>query len=223
MAHHYSPKVSSDGLVLALDMGNPKSYPGSGTSWYDLSPSSLGATLTNGAAYSSNNSGVAYFDTTDDYAAIASSNAFAFGTGDFALDVWIYPTQLSNTYTHMLALPEQNTFALKAEVNTGNIYFYSSAFTTYGSTSGWTLTQNAWNHVVLVRASSVAYAYLNGEAKGSKSGFTNSFSAQVLNIHNGYGSEFAEAYMGPIKIYNRALSATEVFLNFEAHRSRFGL
>lgn len=223
MALHHNPRVVTSGLILALDAADTNSYPGSGTAWYDLSPSSLGATLTNGAAYSSNNSGVIYFDTTDDYAAIASSNAFAFGTGDFALDVWIYPTQLSNTYTHMLALPDQNTFALKANVNDGQIYFYSSAFTTYGSTSGWTLVQNAWNHVVFVRASSVAYAYLNGEAKGSKSGFTNSFSAQVLNIHNGYGSEFAEAYMGPIKIYNRALSPAEILQNFNASKGRFGL
>ena len=123
----------------------------------------------------------------------------------------------------MLALPDQGTFALKAEVNTGNIYFYSPTFTTYGSTSGWTIVQNTWNHVVLVRASSVAYAYLNGESKGTVSGFSNNFSAQVLNIHNGWPGEFAEAYMGPIKMYNRALSSQEVFLNFEAHRSRFGL
>ena len=223
MAHHYSPKVSSDGLVIALDMGNSKSYPGSGTAWNDLSSYAHVATLTNGAAYSSNNFGVAYFDTTDDYATVPSSNAFAFGTGNFTLDVWIYPTQLSNTYTHMLALPDQGTFALKVEVTTGNVYFYSPSFATYGSTSGWTIVQNTWNHVVLVRASSVAYAYLNGESKGTVSGFSNNFSAQVLNIHNGYPNEFAEAYMGPIKMYNRALSSQEVFLNFEAHRSRFGL
>lgn len=216
------PNIIQSGLVLSLDAGNVRSYPGSGTTWRDVSSYGHVATLTNGAAYSNNNSGVAYFDNTNDYATVPSSNTFAFGTGDFTLDVWINPTQLSSTYTHMLALPDQGTFALKAEVNTGNIYFYSPSFTTYGSTSGWTLVQNTWNHVVLVRAASIAYAYLNGESKGTKSGFSNNFSAQVLNIHNGWPGEFVEAYMGPIKIYNRALLASEILQNYNMTKSRFG-
>ena len=34
-------KVVTDGLVLFLDSTNPSSYPGSGTVWYDLSPTGL--------------------------------------------------------------------------------------------------------------------------------------------------------------------------------------
>ena len=37
MAFRYSPRVVTDGLVFAVDAGNVKSYPGSGTVWYDLS------------------------------------------------------------------------------------------------------------------------------------------------------------------------------------------
>jgi hypothetical protein len=37
MAISYNPRIVTDGLVLALDAGNPKSYPGSGTAWTDLS------------------------------------------------------------------------------------------------------------------------------------------------------------------------------------------
>ena len=33
----YNPRIVTDGLVLALDAGNSKSYPGSGTTWTDLS------------------------------------------------------------------------------------------------------------------------------------------------------------------------------------------
>ena len=36
MAISYNPRTITDGLVLALDAGNPKSYPGSGTTWTDL-------------------------------------------------------------------------------------------------------------------------------------------------------------------------------------------
>ncbi len=176
----------------------------------------------NTPTYSSANGGSIVFDGTDDYITSPSSSNFAFGTGDFTLEIWIYPQSFS-AYTHMIALPDQATFALKANVSDGAIYFYSPAYSTYGSTSGWTLTLNTWNHVVFKRESSVGYAFLNGASKGSKSGFTNSFSAQVLNIHNGWPGEFAQCRMSNIKIYNRALTAAEVQQNFNANRGRFGI
>jgi hypothetical protein len=193
------------------------------TTWYDMSGRGNNGTLTNTPYFFIGNiNGYISFDGSDDYVTSPSSSNFAFGTGDFTLEVWIYPQSFS-TYTHMIALPDQGTFALKANVSDGAIYFYSPAYSTYGSTSGWTLTLNTWNYVVFKRESSVGYAFLNGVSKGSKSGFTNSFSAQVLNIHNGWPGEFAQCGMSNIKIYNRALSAAEIQQNFNATRSRFGI
>ena len=37
MAFHYSPKIVTDSLALILDAANPRSYPGTGTTWFDLS------------------------------------------------------------------------------------------------------------------------------------------------------------------------------------------
>ena len=37
MGTNYNPQIVTSGLVLALDAANPKSYPGSGTAWNDLS------------------------------------------------------------------------------------------------------------------------------------------------------------------------------------------
>ena len=47
MAVRYNPRTVIDGLVLALDAGNTKSYPGSGTTWTDLSGHGNDGTLTN--------------------------------------------------------------------------------------------------------------------------------------------------------------------------------
>ena len=55
MAASSGPNIITDGLVLALDAGNLKSYPGSGTSWVDLSDSGNNATLTNAPTYSNGN------------------------------------------------------------------------------------------------------------------------------------------------------------------------
>ena len=51
MAVASGPNVVEDGLVLALDAGNTKSYPGSGSTWTDTVGSNNG-TLTNGPTFS---------------------------------------------------------------------------------------------------------------------------------------------------------------------------
>ena len=190
----------------------------------DLSGRGNFGTTANSPTYSSANGGSISFDGTDEYVTSPSSSLFAFGTGDFTLEVWIYPESFS-TYTHMIALPSQDTFALKANVSDGAIYFFgnSPAYSTYGSISGWTLSLNTWNHVVFKRESSIGYAFLNGSSKGSKSGFTNNFSAQVLNIRNGHPSEYAQCRISIAKIYNRALTAAEIQQNFNALRGRYGI
>lgn len=216
------PKIVTSGLVLALDAADKLSYRGSGTTWRDLSGNNNTGTLTNGPTFSTGNMGSISFDGTDDYVTSPSSNSFAFGTGDFTLEIWIYPQSFSG-YVHMISLPSQSTFALKAEISSGVIYFYSPAFDTYGFTSGWTLSLNTWNCVVFKRESSTAYAFLNALSKGSKSGFTNNFTSQILNIHNGFGTEFTQCRISRVSIYNRALTATEILQNYNATKGRYGL
>lgn len=220
MALQHSPSIATSGLILYLDAANSKSYSGSGTTWTDLSGNNNNATSTGSPSYTSGNSGYFSFSGTQ-YFSCPSSSSFAFGTGDFAIECWYYPTSFSD-YSHLVSLPNQNTFGLKANVSNGEIYFYSSAFTTY-PTTGWTLTLNTWNHVVFVRSSSVAYPYLNGVGYATKSGFTNNFTAQICNIHNGFGTEFASARMSVVKIYNTALTATQVKNNYNALRGRYGV
>ncbi len=216
------PKIITSGCVLSLDAADKLSYKGSGTTWTDLSGNNNTGTLTNGPTFNAGNQGSISFDGTDDYVTSPSSNSFAFGTGDFTLEIWIYPQSFS-TYLHMISLPAQSTFGLKADVSNGVIYFYSPAFDTYGFTSGWTLSLNTWNCVVFKRESSTAYAFLNGVSKGSKSGFTNNFTSQILNIHYGHPTEWAQCRISRVSIYNRSLSATEILQNYNATKGRFGL
>jgi hypothetical protein len=215
---NYTSDNCSDSGTYIVGTVTYDSYQG----WKDLSSTSTNARLLNGVTYNSSNQGYLAFDNVNDYATVPSSSKFAFGTGDFTLETWIRPQSFS-TYLHMIALPDQNTFALKANVSDGQIYFYSPSYTTYGSTSGWTLTLNTWNHVVFKRESSVGYAFLNGVSKGSKSGFASSFSTQTLNIHNGYGSEFASCGISSVRIYNRALNSNEITQNFNATRSKYAI
>lgn len=188
----------------------------------DLSGNSGTGQAVNGMSFSNANAGSLAFDGVDDYITTPASTPLTFGTGDFTLEVWIRAESFSS-YTHMIAMPNQGTFALKANVSNGEIYFYSPTYTTYGSTPSWNLVINAWQQVVFKREASVGYAFLDGQARGSATGFTNNFSANVLNIHNGWGAEFTQCKMSVIRIYNRALSTAEITRNFNATRSRYGL
>jgi len=73
MATNYNPKITTDGLVLCLDAANPKSYPGSGTAWFDISGNSRNGTLTNSPTFSSSNQGYFSFDGTDDFVSITDT------------------------------------------------------------------------------------------------------------------------------------------------------
>ena len=215
------PHIVTDGLVFDISAGSTRSYAGSGTTAYDL-VGSANASLVNEVGFSTDNGGTWDFDGVDDYMATASTSAVAFGTGDFTIEVMVKPASFG-TYTHMVSLPLQDTFTLKASSSTGLIYFYSPSFTTYGSTSGWSLTLNEWNSVVLVRRSGVAYCYLNGELIGSKSGFSNSFTSQAINIGWGWSTEFEEQQISFVRIYNTGLTDAGVLQNFNAIKSRYNL
>ena len=89
------PKIVTDGLVLALDAASPRSYPGTGTTWYDLTANSLDATLYNGVAYSTDNHGIMVFDGVDDYAQISSSPLTAINV--FTFELWFNRTDIATT------------------------------------------------------------------------------------------------------------------------------
>ena len=83
MAFNFSPKIVTNGLVLALDAANTKSYPGSGTVWSDLTPNGNNGALTNGPTFNSANGGSIVFDGTNDYLQGVSTNyKWATSTGE---------------------------------------------------------------------------------------------------------------------------------------------
>ena len=67
MALAHSPRIVRDGLAFYLDAANTKSYPGSGTTWTDISGKGNDGTLTNGPTFSSDNLGSIVFDGSNDH------------------------------------------------------------------------------------------------------------------------------------------------------------
>ena len=119
----------------------------------------------------------AYFDgafVTDDAAA-----NFTFGTGDFTIDKWIYPTALNGTICSSLSnddwnLAADDDWALYADGN-GYLTFYVKGLGVAGGGASVDVTENAWNHVEVSRSSGVITVFLNGVASATQLACTKNF------------------------------------------------
>lgn len=212
--------IIDNSLILILDPMNPKSYIGGSSTWVDLSLYNNDTTLNGTCVTETNNLNniVGIEMGTNDYGNF-TSNDFIFGTSDFTLDFWIYPKSFAG-YTHFISIPTQNTFALKADIASGAVYFYSPTWNIYPCG---TLSLNSWNNVIFKRESSVGHGYLNGILMNSGINFTNNFTSNTINIHNGAGDEYNLCSMGVIKIYNRSLTNNEISINYNSMRNRYNI
>ena len=75
--YNYTGQLITDGLVLNLDAAKRDSYPGSGTTWYDISGNGNNGTLTNGPTYTGVSKDAAIvFHGVDDYVIVEMTHRF---------------------------------------------------------------------------------------------------------------------------------------------------
>ena len=165
MAGFAGPNGIVDGLVLALDAGNTKSYPGSGTTWTDLSGNSNTGTLTNGPTYSSDNGGYLNFDGTDDYVNCGDKETFKISSqltleaffNINSYNIWSGIIGKSNTakgvYVMQLSPSAQR---VRFSYNSGNPWTVNVIDGNYA------LTTNQWVHSVITYDGTNVNFYING-------------------------------------------------------------
>jgi len=238
MAYQNGPKIVTNGLVLCLDAGNPKSYPGNGTSWIDLSRNGNNGTLTNGPTFSSVNGGSIVFDGTNDYVRVSSTSVIPASTS-FTFNIWLnYSLSGGAVFRDIVNNREPVTGAgflfttdfasqngkIRVQLNT------SAAGNSYTSTGRSIATGTPKCASVIVnRESNLLIFYIDGifDASFSISGLGNISSTRPFDI--GWDEPFAnpQAYfLGTIyssQVYNRALSAAEILQNYNATKGRFKL
>ena len=86
------------------------------------------------------------------------------------------------------------------------------------------IVDGEWHNFILIRNSGTAQVYIDGVADGSgvdmsTKSITNSAAIQVGRLMNGL--EYWNGDIGPVQIYNRALSSIEVLHNYNALKGRF--
>lgn len=223
MALAHSPSIVTTGLVLCVDAGNPRSYPGSGTQWNDVTSSGFNFTLTNGPVYSSSNLGSFTFDGVNDFA--SASNNTALDTQTPTVEVWVKTNALSqngfwfekgSVNTQYALFQEGGSIVWRLTTNVGSLTATTASF----------MSTSNWAQVVGTYTSGDRRIYVNGVQVASDSlAYTIPTNSSGMFI-GAYGTGTGYFYNGALsicRVYNRVLSAAEVLQNFNAARGRYGI
>jgi hypothetical protein len=213
------PNISTNGLVLALDAANTKSYPGSGTTWTDLSGNGNNGTLNNGASFSSANGGNIVFDGVDDFV----NCPISWTPTSFSIYWFLYPLTRSNFNQQVSTTSGWGTFVFHT-TSDGSVYVGTDLTNrlTPSNIGPDTVILNTYQQFCFTYTSNTGSFYKNGILLSTKTGLVNS--TAWTNFRMGAVSTDATNGRIPImQIYNRALTAAEVVQNYNSQKSRFNL
>jgi hypothetical protein len=228
--YEYDVPIVTDGLILNLDAGNLLSYAGSGNSWVDVSKNNNIGLLVNGPTYSGSGSTAAIvFDGVNDYAIIQDNSGLAL-TSQGSLNVWFKLNSSSN----QVIVSKGNVYA---DRNAYGIYIYntqgiigeiagSATFNQVPTNSSFAST-NVWRMATISWDSSLLSFYVNGSLIGKVSQTitpnTSGFPFVVGGNGNTTPNTFSASSISSVLAYNRALRSSEIYQNYNAMRSRYGL
>jgi hypothetical protein len=239
MAPNYGPKIVKNGLVLALDAANPKSYPGTGTTWFDISGNGNNGTMTS-VSYDSANNGSLLFNDANDNILIPHTANLNFSS-TFTVSTWIKVNSFntSSIYNVISKKPSYNstqkgwscqydyrtTGVLQFRNNDGTTLNDNTPTSSINNTSILNQTSDWVNSVWVISFNTISF-YLNSVLKSSSSVNTNTDTTSNIYIGKTVGSDGDPSLLmnlSTVTLYNRLLSAEEIKQNFNALRGRYGL
>ena len=246
MATNYNPKTVMDGLVVYVDAGNIKSYPGSGTTLKDLSSNGLDLSATGtlntatdakaGTIYNQNGSSL-----------IQTATFTPISSLTWSIIWWIRSTGApSSNYRTIIRLKDTNSgtgsnypgyYWNSDNRTTANSYIheYQKAWNGTDNQGNWSTANivdtadwgsQAWfccgvSHNKPVGGNGVFRSYKNGSLRSTR---TNSLphaygdiNQLLFNVSSGNS-----VYMGAVSLYSRVLTDLEFKQNFNALKGRYG-
>lgn len=227
----YSPIVT-DNLLIYLDSGDNSSYPGSGSTWFDLQGASNDATLINSPTYSASFGGILSFDdASTEYATIPNIG----NQTNWTVECWFrLATSLSGKVTSIVSNQYDLGSKLNFSVGTNNapinynlaVGFFDGA---WRSTTGFVPSTNTWYQVVGTYDGTTIRQYVNGVASGGTLTYSGTpQSGGEIRLMRRWDSaassgNLADGDLAIVRIYSDALTSGEVLQNFNSDKSRFGL
>jgi len=203
----------ADGFVLDYDASNVSSYPRTGTVWYDLTGFDYDGALLAGPGF--DDSGYIVFDGVDDRVTNTGAGLMNVLGADFTIEMLIKPTNINSTWQRYITVdgfPNQKIYIENNGSNPGVIAIDlgGNAFSSNGS-----LRDDEWFHIVGTNNGSSNLLYLNGEYNAASAAPSYAVKGSTLSIgaEPGGGSGFIGG-ISKTRIYNKALSATEIKQNY---------
>ena len=156
----------------SINLTNTNNTPNIGTNTNIItSTTSNGVVMiSNGFDEVSMSSGSLYFDGAGDSLTVPSSEAFAFGTGDYTMECWVYPQNSGSDF--FSGTSDLCNFGYTG----GQFFFYTGTLNNFVA-----LVLNQWNHIAASRVSGTLNCYLNG-VKGFTGSQATNFSNQSIVI-----------------------------------------
>jgi hypothetical protein len=249
MSYNHGPKIVTNGLICYLDSTNTKSYPGSGTTWYDLTKNGNHGTITSGEfategaigyLRNSGNTSNFFYISLADSTSISASFSVPIGGWTIEEIIWTnsvtYPEADAGGVASVAAYGGSapgfdwnhgitNTdFKFGQANNSGGSYSDAVSFSVgspYNSLNAWRVRTMTWN-----RTNNSNSLYVNGVYINSVS----TPNSANTSVYDGGGIVFGTLYgwkhygrRAGIKIYNRVLSADEIKRNHNVAKTKFGL
>ena len=238
MAIHYNTKTVTDGLILALDAANTKSYPGSGTTWTDLSGITGNSTLTNGPTYNSANGGSIVFDGVNDLVSVPTTSIYNFSASRITIELWMKTNGTPAAYQQLVNTDNSGDVSSWSLGFAGsNFAFVTDSYQGSGNESyapriaTSSFPVNTWTHVVTTSSGggSVGKMYINGVSQidGTLTTYQLPYDSGRpigIGLEPVTGRFPFKGSIGVVRIYkNKAFTQAEVTQNFNALRGRYGI
>lgn len=237
MAQHYGAKVSTEGLVCYLDSQNPRSYPGSGTTWYDLSGNNNNGAMSafTGASAGSTsgfdtNTGWMMFDRHVGSSDATANNRVTINNSNSLDGVLITNTMTINFWMKMTSY---TCTAMTKWNGSWELYYCSGLVWRSQGTGGsdwssglaYTTHLNKFHMITATHDGTTRKFYINGSLYGTQSNtVTSQDTSNVVSIGGYYNGNYATVGAIPhYMLYNRILSDTEISQIYNTTKARFGI
>lgn len=236
MSGYAGPNIVRSGLVLSLDAADKNSYPGTGTSWKDLSGNNNTATMYGSLPFSADAFGCFDFATVTGASSTAASLGFTFAsnmvptTGNFTINTWVKnpPTTVGQSGLFSNA---GGADGYRFGIGKDAVYWLiAPAYTESSVSFTSTLNSTSWYNVVAIFARGEATpqirTYLNGVLQGSGNFPVSqtAFSAVAPGIvRSPCCMPLFTGKLAQISVYSKSLTTSEILQNYNETKTRFGL
>ena len=221
MGFFRGPNIVTDGLFLSMDVASGRSYPGTGTAVDNIPNTSYSGTLNNATV----SNGVVVTDGSDDYISINYGSGVNPTTQDLSYELWVKQTT-TGTDLFLVQGNWSSSNRFYVGLNGGNLAWGLQERGWASSNTSFSPALNEWFHVVITFNGSTALLYGNAEQQASDTSLTSYTFNQNLILGSGRPTDGQYDWfgkIGPIRVYDRTLSAEDIQQNYNALKSRFGL